>query len=382
VEEATRAAKVAEGALENLRRKQDEAGRLAQASLKQAELKAATLQDELDQAKRAADLTAQTLQAELKRAQGAHRKTEEMLGRMENRLEEMTRRQEADQATIADLRARLESAMPVESIRSPEREPAAEVKETIAGDDSLIEPPWDTTTPDQVDEQPPVDFLPVAATPPALPETPPTVELATSAAPATAATAPTEPIGESPEAPLEPKTPKTPRRKKPAASAQIDLWESLSTAVPGPEEADEDQTPIAAPAEPVAAAALPGPDEEEELGDQPGEPEHAEVVAELPRAADPDLKPAVASKPKPHGAAAHGPTVNVTELRAILHQILPLLVDQDPGAKECFKDNRAFFRSAFTPDGYAEFEQSVKSGEFVLAVEQLRRVARKHGISV
>ena len=55
---------------------------------------------------------------------------------------------------------------------------------------------------------------------------------------------------------------------------------------------------------------------------------------------------------------------------------------QDPGARDCLKANRATFRSAFTPEAYAEFEQSVKSSDFEAALEHLKKAARRHGIPV
>ena len=39
--------------------------------------------------------------------------------------------------------------------------------------------------------------------------------------------------------------------------------------------------------------------------------------------------------------------------------MLPLLAGQDPGARDCLNDNRAAFQSAFAPEAYAEFVQSV-----------------------
>ncbi len=61
---------------------------------------------------------------------------------------------------------------------------------------------------------------------------------------------------------------------------------------------------------------------------------------------------------------------------------MPLFAGQDPGARDCLKDNRETFRSAFTPEGFIEFEQSVKKSEFPAAIEHLRKAAKKHGIQV
>lgn len=74
------------------------------------------------------------------------------------------------------------------------------------------------------------------------------------------------------------------------------------------------------------------------------------------------------------------PRVNPAELRKAVNLILPLFAEQDPGAKDCLKANRATFRSAFSPEGFEEFEQHAKSGEFGQALELLKKAARKHGI--
>jgi hypothetical protein len=74
--------------------------------------------------------------------------------------------------------------------------------------------------------------------------------------------------------------------------------------------------------------------------------------------------------------------VNPPLLRKAVNQILPLFTGKDPGARDCLKANRTIFRSAFTPEAFVEFEQSVKGGDFDAALEQLKKAARKHGISV
>jgi len=74
------------------------------------------------------------------------------------------------------------------------------------------------------------------------------------------------------------------------------------------------------------------------------------------------------------------PPVDHGQLRKAVNLILPLFTGQDPGARDCLKDNRATFRSVFPSEGYVEFEQSVKSGDFTAALEQLKKAAKKHGI--
>jgi sensor domain CHASE-containing protein len=76
------------------------------------------------------------------------------------------------------------------------------------------------------------------------------------------------------------------------------------------------------------------------------------------------------------------PPVKLPELRKAVHDILPLLVDNDPGAKDCLKDNRNTFRSTFTPEAYVEFARLVSAGKFAPALEQLKKAVKHHGISV
>ncbi len=89
-----------------------------------------------------------------------------------------------------------------------------------------------------------------------------------------------------------------------------------------------------------------------------------------------------AEKPKPSRSLPPPPPLDVAELRAAVGMIVPLLMDHDPGARDCLKDNRDTFRSTFSPEAYVEFEQSVKDDAFPAALEQLRKATRRHGISV
>jgi hypothetical protein len=98
-----------------------------------------------------------------------------------------------------------------------------------------------------------------------------------------------------------------------------------------------------------------------------------------------DLKPALKlkeSKPKPARRLPAPPPLDQAQLRTAVNQIVPLLTDRDPGAKDCLKDNHATFRSAFTPSAYVEFEQLVKQDDFSAALEHLKSAAKRHGISV
>jgi hypothetical protein len=86
-------------------------------------------------------------------------------------------------------------------------------------------------------------------------------------------------------------------------------------------------------------------------------------------------------KPAPSRRLPAAPPVDPAQLRKAVNQIVPLLAEKDPGARECLRDNRTTFRSAFTPEAYAEFEQLVKSGDPDAALEHLKKAARKHAIS-
>jgi len=97
------------------------------------------------------------------------------------------------------------------------------------------------------------------------------------------------------------------------------------------------------------------------------------------------LKPA--SKPKPvkpgkHRSQPRRQPVDPDQLRTAIKQILPLLIDQDPGAIDCLKDNRTVFRSAFAPELYSEFEHCVKKGDADTALGYLKRAAKKHGLPI
>jgi hypothetical protein len=73
--------------------------------------------------------------------------------------------------------------------------------------------------------------------------------------------------------------------------------------------------------------------------------------------------------------------VDVGQLRKAVNQILPLLTDNDPGAKDCFKDYRSVFRPAFASEAFEEFEQAMKRNDFGTGLELLKKAVKKHGIT-
>jgi hypothetical protein len=150
----------------------------------------------------------------------------------------------------------------------------------------------------------------------------------------------------------------------------MDLFETHPAAVPAQAapavEAAAKEPPVELPAPSVAIA--------------PAEPTPpaAEVTVETIEEPKPATKPKEEHRPR---ALPAPPPVNPALLRKAVNQILPLFTGKDPGARDCLKANRATFRSAFPPEGYVEFEQSVKGGDFDAALEHLKKAARRHGIS-
>jgi HPt (histidine-containing phosphotransfer) domain-containing protein len=100
------------------------------------------------------------------------------------------------------------------------------------------------------------------------------------------------------------------------------------------------------------------------------------LVADLRLALKPKEEKPASVRPLPPS-----PPVNLNQLRKAVNEILPLLTGHDPGARDCLKDHRKPFRSAFSPEGFVEFEQTVKGGNYAEAVQQLKKAAKKHGIS-
>lgn len=80
--------------------------------------------------------------------------------------------------------------------------------------------------------------------------------------------------------------------------------------------------------------------------------------------------------------SVHSLEIDVAQLRRATGQIVPLLGDRDPGAKDCFKAFRNVFRSAFPEPVFRQFEQLLKAGDYEEALEQLRKTSKKFGIHV
>jgi hypothetical protein len=145
----------------------------------------------------------------------------------------------------------------------------------------------------------------------------------------------------------------------PASGLQIAAETPAPPASPVPL-ADEPEQPAEEPPKPEIHA-----------GDDtvPTEPGDDKKVSEKTMQTDMDLFPEL-------------PSTSASLLRKAVKQILPLLADQDPGALDCFEDNRTVFRTAFTREGFVEFERLMKSGDFATALGDLKKAVKKHGVSL
>lgn len=177
------------------------------------------------------------------------------------------------------------------------------------------------------------------------------------------------------EPPTEKQPAKVPRRKKARRNNQIDLFAPQPTPEPTPAmppaNALAEEPIVEAPSLP--AVEPPAPSEASEA-DEPEKP-----AADAP---DRTLNDTKSKESKPARPLPARPPLDLPQLRKAVNLILPLFTGRDPGARDCLKDNRTTFRSAFAPEAYLEFEQSVKNGDFDAALEHLKKAARKHGIPV
>ncbi|MCX6922252.1 MAG: CHASE domain-containing protein [Verrucomicrobia bacterium] len=367
----------------------------AQEDSRGAEDEAATARAELDRARsalasareqetrlkdslRAAEETMQAKQAELGQACAAHQQAEQTVSSLQERLEAAAKaeseaetalqtRLKAAQATIADGELRLEGATRL----AAEASMARAVPEEEAGQESsersieIEEAP--ASSPLETDQGPtPVATAEAEAPPPLEPEV-----------------SPTEAAPPPPEPPAEKKPARSGRRKKTRRNDQMDLFaaqqepdqsEEVSTA-----EAKEDASTAELPLGSTVEAIMPS---ETATPDETKEPEKLEEAVSDKAEEAPAVSKA-ASEPKeekPARALPAPPPMNHAQLRKAVNLILPLFTGQDPGAKDCLKDNRTTFRSAFSPEAYVEFEQSVKGGNFDAALEHLKKAAKRHGI--
>ena len=319
---------------------------------------------------RAAEAAAQATQAELDQARTALQQAEQTIASLQSRLRAAARaRKESDAAppippqpdppTVAEAPAALDAAAPAPE-QSPEPNPAS-LSQVEEPRQELSAPPDANDAAPSISEPAP-EPLPTPMTSPE-PESPAPPET-----PAIATALPSEP-------PTVKKPAQAPRRKKARHDNQIDLFAPQPTVEPVP------ATPPASPLaeEPVVEAPflaivdLPPPSAASET-DEPEKP-----AADAPDRTLAEPKPKESKPTRPLPAR---PPLDLAQLRKAVNLILPLFTGRDPGARDCLKDNRTTFRSAFAPEAYLEFEHSVKSSDFDAALEHLKKAAKKHGIPV
>jgi sensor domain CHASE-containing protein len=317
------------------------------------------LEVRLNASVRAAEAAAQATQAELDQARMALQQAEQTIASLQSRLRAAARaRKESGAApptlpqpappSVADVPARVD-APALAPEQSTESSPASlsQVEETRQ---ELSAPP-DVNDAAPSSSEPAPDPRPTPTPTPEreLPALPAPLE-----APAPAAALPSEPLTEK-------KPTRAPRRKKARPDNQMDFFAAQPAAEP---------VPATPPASPLA---------EEPVVEAPSLPPSTASAADAPDSTLADPKPRESKPARPLPAR---PPLDLAQLRKAVNLILPLFTGRDPGARDCLKDNRTTFRSAFAPEAYLEFEQSVKNADFDAALEHLKKAAKRCGIPV
>jgi sensor domain CHASE-containing protein len=307
---------------------------------------------------RAAEAAAQATRAELDQARMALQQAEQTIASLQSRLRAAARARKESEAApptppqpdppaIADVPAPLDAATPSAG-QSTDPKPAS-LSQGEEAHPELSAPP-EVNNAALSSSTPAPEAMPTPATSPD-PE-PPAPPVSAEPSPA-AVVLPSEP-------PTERKPARAPRRKKARRDNQMDLFASPPTAEP---------VPATPPASPLA---------EEPAVEAPSLP----TVEPPPPSAASEADDPKAKESKPARPLPARPPLDLAQLRKAVNLILPLFTGRDPGARDCLKDNRTTFRSAFAPEAYLEFEQSVKSADFDAALEHLKKAARRHGIPV
>ena len=318
---------------------------------------------------RAAEAAAQATQAELDQARMARQQAEQTIASLQSRLRSRARAEEKAPAAppppqpepppSPEVPAQVDEAPPV-SEPSPELSPASVTE---------LQATPEPSTPAEVNAAAPSLSAPAAEAVPIVATSP---EPEPIAAPIPAEEPPAATVLP-PDPPAEPKPKRAPRRKKVLRNPQIELFASppLEEPIPAtpPPDASPDKPAVEAVSLPLVELLPPL------AASEPAEPEA--VAVEAPEQA---LAEATPKEMKPARALPTRPPLDLAQLRKAVNLILPLFTGRDPGARDCLKDNRTTFRSAFAPEAYVEFEGSVKSGDFDAALEHLRKAAKKHGI--
>jgi myosin heavy subunit len=351
-------------------RRASETSEIAQGKLKQAESSARELRTRLDATIREAEAASQSKQAELEQARLALAQAQQASSELQTRLEATTdaesktaaaaqARLQQDQATIADLEARLDAA------KCSAREAAAASTARLKQMEENIVP-----VPSEIQGE----QLVAAPGPLAVPSVATGANAHSSAQP--------KPLEQLEEGGALASVPRAKRKSAGIAKRekirddQIDLFEGQIE--PGQTLASHDANPRTTAS--AKGSRLPTT-ELAQTSAASATREAEKVVPDLVADRKPVLEP-MAVKPAPARRLAAPPPVNPAQLRKAVNEILPLLAEQDPGAEDCLKANRATFRSAFASEAYEEFEQFVKRGEFSTALENLKKAGRRHGISL
>jgi sensor domain CHASE-containing protein len=362
-------------AQEDYRAVKDEAA-AAQAELsrtRSALQSSSELEIKLNVSVRAAEAAAQAAQAELEQARMARQQSEQTIESLQSRLRAAAQakkeREEApptppqvEQPSIADTPVPLDAATPVTE-QSAEPSPAS-VSEARGAHQEPSAPP-------AVNDTVPSSSVP-APEPVPTPVTTPEPESPALAIPpetlATAAVLPPAPVAEK-------KPTRAPRRKKARRNNQMDFFAPPPAAEPAaatpPAQPVAEKPAVEASSLPTAEPLPPTP------ASEAGEPEKPAPDAPDRTLAEPKPKDSKPARPLPAR-----PPLDPAQLRKAVNLILPLFTGRDPGARDCLKDNRTTFRSAFAPEAYVEFEESVKSGDFDAALEHLKKAAKRNGIPV
>lgn len=412
----------------------------AQSKLQQTEAALAELQNRLNTTVQAAAQAAQAGQAELEQMRAQLAQTRKTLQELEARLASTTRaeqdaaasgrqRQEKDAAAIADLQSRLDAAIRAAE-KGAEKAAANEARLQSANEElnarlsqmdqnssrisELAQLLEDAQAELQRHQQPApaeVQAEPAVLLESQAPAPEPAADTATaaepSAAPALEAESPQDHVltadqfaaaefVEPSPSPLNGQA-ETPPAAEPAPPEPLPIPErdgeldgpatiaSVESPKPAAEPAPEPGSPTAAAADPAAPAEpMPAPAPKRRKGrrdDQMdlfgGAAPSASAAGESNGAPKTAEEPAPARRKAPHHAPEPATEADPAQLRKAVNLILPLLSDQDPGAKDCLHDNQAIFRAGFGAEEYARFEAAVQRDDFNGALEHLKKATRK-----
>jgi hypothetical protein len=383
LEDARQTATQLENRLEKTVQEKKQVAAAAHAQQQQLQAAVADLQSRLDSASRAATETGLANTAQINRLRDENRELKARLQLAERRAEEISGRLEATKAELARQAEPASVRTAIEAAPAPvDAEPAAAAEASGDLPAAQAEPmPAAMETRDEETSVQPRDAVPEASA--HVERASDTVSLSADP-PAVDRPASTNlPLAE-PQETFEP-TPvrRPPRARKSHRQDQMDLFNAAAQLEIRSEEPVSDvPDPDLFPGEPESPEAL---DEVETVAEVELTSEEIAVSAS---SEGPEIVEESESRleAKPHRAVSvhHGRPLSpgeIAELRKAVHQIVPLLADQDPGASDCLKDNRATFRSAFTTEGFEHFQQLVRGGDFTAGLEQLRKAIKRHGIS-